>query len=326
MTATTTAARWRVRWALAAATRGWAVFPVTPGAKTRAIPAAHPSGDPARGTCRGACGRLGHGVHDATTDPAIIRAWWAHCPAANVGIATGPISKLLVVDLDVPKRGQTPPVCWDLPGVLDGRDAFALVCERAGQSLPLETFAVTTRRGGLHLYFATGAELGNTSGAAGRGLGWCIDTRGTGGYVVGAGSIVTAPDGTGTYDVLHGPPAAPLPDWLAERLSPDADAGPTRPAGAVLDGLARPTGYAGAALTGEMQRVLDARPGTRNVTLNGAAHALGQLVAGGVLPTGIVEAALGAAATEIGLSGREAAATIASGLRAGVRHPRRGSA
>jgi hypothetical protein len=36
----------------------------------------------------------------ASTEPAIIQAWWQEWPKANIGLACGP-SGLLVVDLDV---------------------------------------------------------------------------------------------------------------------------------------------------------------------------------------------------------------------------------
>ena len=39
-----------------------------------------------------------HGVHDATTDPDVIEAWWRRWPDANVGLATG--RGLFVVDVD----------------------------------------------------------------------------------------------------------------------------------------------------------------------------------------------------------------------------------
>ncbi len=57
-----------LRAALAYATAGWRVFPCIPGEK---VPA------------------TSHGVKDATTDPAQIRAWWARNPDRNVAIATG---------------------------------------------------------------------------------------------------------------------------------------------------------------------------------------------------------------------------------------------
>ena len=52
-----------------------------------------------------------------------------------------------------------------LPGITDGADVLAALCERHGQPFPSETFMVRTRRGGLHLYFTAppGVRLGNTA-------------------------------------------------------------------------------------------------------------------------------------------------------------------
>lgn len=68
---------------------------------------------------------------------------------------------------------------------------------------------MATPTGGTHPYFAApvdGPELRNTQGAAG-GLGWLVDTRAAGGYVVGAGSTI---DGR-PYAVTCGTPPAPPP-------------------------------------------------------------------------------------------------------------------
>ncbi|WP_219459953.1 bifunctional DNA primase/polymerase [Nonomuraea rhizosphaerae] len=294
-------------YALAAAARGWHVFPLTPGDKT-----------PLRGW---------KWTQHHTTDPEVIRCFWSRTPF-NIGIATGP-SNLVVIDLDTPKDGEQSP--YDQPGVNDGADALALLCEQAGQPLPLETFQVRTRRGGTHLYFTApeGLRLGNTSGPKGQGLGWLIDTRACGGYVVGPGSHVDLPDGAGAYEVIHDAEPAPLPKWLAARLTrPEQDKPEANVS--VHDVLAvlgeQSTGYALAGLRNEVQRVLDAAPGSRNHTLNAAAFALGQLVASGLLPPRLTEDALHTAAQAIGLSPREAAATIRSGLTCGARYPRRGIA
>lgn len=54
--------------ALRYAAAGWPVFPCQPGAKAPLTP---------------------NGFKNATTDPAIIAAWWSRSPRANVAVATG---------------------------------------------------------------------------------------------------------------------------------------------------------------------------------------------------------------------------------------------
>ncbi|MDF5755433.1 bifunctional DNA primase/polymerase [Spongiactinospora sp. TRM90649] len=290
-----------LRYALAAAARGWHVFPLTPGGKM-----------PPRGFTRW--------QERATTDPGTIRAWWTRGPF-NVGIATGP-SRLVVIDLDKPKDGLRPPSPWDLPGIHDGADVLALLCERAGQPLPFETFTVRTRRGGTHLYYTApsdGPPLGNTQGSNG-GLGWLIDTRANGGIIVGPGSRVDLPDGTGSYDVIHAVPAAPLPGWLAEQLRP-APRPPQRPVVVELPADRRGA-YLRTAVASELERVTGSPPDGHNTALYRASVALGQLVAGGELAQADVTAWLTDAARQVGQPYGEATRTIASGLRAGARRPR----
>lgn len=82
--------------ALTAAERGLRVFPLTSG-KLPAVRSPHP------GTvCRGECSRPGHGVHDATTDPATIRELFRRGPhATGYGIACGHApAHLIGVDLN----------------------------------------------------------------------------------------------------------------------------------------------------------------------------------------------------------------------------------
>jgi hypothetical protein len=134
--------------ALACAARGWHVFPVRPRAKKPPAFPAHKA-DQCTGTdprCRG--GHTGWEPR-ATTDPGRIGRAWA-AAQYNIGVACGP-SGLIVIDLDTPKPGQMPPPEWALPGITDGADVLAALCERHGQPLPFETFMVRTGRGGLHL-------------------------------------------------------------------------------------------------------------------------------------------------------------------------------
>src|SRR5206468_9742277 len=76
---------------LAYAGRGWLVFPVhsirggwcTCGRASCDNVAKHP--------------RTEHGVLNASVDAQTIRVWWSRWPGANVAIATGAPSKLLVL-------------------------------------------------------------------------------------------------------------------------------------------------------------------------------------------------------------------------------------
>ncbi|WP_406319143.1 bifunctional DNA primase/polymerase [Streptosporangium sp. NBC_01639] len=293
-----------LRYALAAAARGWHVFPVAIADKP-----------PVKG--------FADWESNATTDPDLIRRWWARAPY-NIGIACGP-SGLVVIDLDTPKPGKEglrPPPPWDLPGVTEGADVLAVLCERAGEPLPFETFTVRTRRGGTHLYFAApdGPQLGNTEGDKGNGLGWLIDTRANGGYVLGPGSYVDRPDGTGAYEVLHNTTPAPLPPSLFQQLLPPPRPAPTPVHLALPD--TRRGAYLHAAITRELERVATAPTGQRNGTLYLAAIALGQLVAGGALAETEVSILLEQQGVDAGLSRTETLHTVASGLKAGAKRPR----
>ncbi|MFF1371944.1 bifunctional DNA primase/polymerase [Streptomyces virginiae] len=296
--------------ALAAAERGWPVFPLRPGDKR---PAGHPERNcPRTGRCTD-----GHRTPEqrATLDPGNITACWQAAPY-NVGIATGPAG-LLVVDLDIPKDEDGPaPQEW--AGATDGLDVFAMICERAGERLPTETFTVRTRRGGQHLYFTAPAEK-QLRGSAGR-LGWKVDTRAWGGYVVAAGSTV----GTGSYEIIHDAPPAPLPTWLGDLLTTPPAPAPV-PVAVLRSRIGKADRYATAALNGEVAKVAAAVTGTQNATLYNAAYALGRLVAAGTLAEAEVTDALTAAAPE-GLAPSRVAASIRDGIHRSARNTMGGAA
>ncbi|MET9597446.1 bifunctional DNA primase/polymerase [Streptomyces sp. NPDC006459] len=282
--------------AQAAAARGWHVFPLIPGDKRPAIR---------------------NWTERATTDPTRIARCWAHAPY-NIGIATGP-SNLVVVDLDTAKTpDDLPPADWARPGIRHGRDVFLALCQQHNGRAELapDTHTVTTTSDGHHLYFAAPAniELRNTAGK----LGWKIDTRANGGYVVGAGSIITGK--TAPYDTLVPVAPQPLPAWLLGLLRP-APLPPQAPVKVVL-GADRHARWLQAAINGELKRVAESADHEHNNALYVASVALGQLVAGGELTDADVTAWLTDAAHNVGQGEREARATIASGLRAGARRPR----
>ncbi len=282
-----------MRAALDATERGWYVFPLH---VRRKVPSLRRNWE-----------------NVATRNPDTIWSWWSHAPF-NIGIATGR-SGLVVIDLDTGKGD--PPAEWEAEGVTHGRDVLHLLAERAGAQTPLDTFTVATPSGGLHLYFTppAGLDLHNTTGK----LGWHIDTRGNGGYVVGPESIVNGR----RYKITRDVQPAQLPAWLIERLRPPVQV--PLPATQVLEGL-RAGAYVQSAVRGEYERVVRAAVGTRNHAVFVAAAKLGGLVAGGALPEALARQALEAASRHhVGVHGfthEEALKTIESGLRRGAQTPR----
>lgn len=259
----------------AAAKRGWRVFPLRPRSKLPAVD---------------------RWEERATCDVERLRAYWESHPNAGYGIACGP-SGLLVVDLDG-KGGANGPGEW-----------FKL---RDTHSDPASgTYMVVSPNDGLHNYLEQpeGVQLRNTAGKLAEG----IDTRGHGGYVVGAGTQLD----TGTYEAVDpDAPVTPCPAWLVRLLTPKP-----RTQAPVAPAAGRHTRYGAAALERILGRLAATPEGRRNVELNTAAFSVGQLVAGGELDADAVSE-LGVVASRVGLSESEALATIASGVSAGMARPR----
>lgn len=137
-----------VEYALYYASRGWQVFPIKPGTKDEPL-------------CKWGA--------EATTDRSKISSWWARRPDANIGIATGSRSKLVVLDVDNGKGGA--------------ESLLALQVEYG--KLP-DTIESITGSGGRHILFEhPGVKILNQAGRLGVGL----DIRGDGGYIVAPPSV-----------------------------------------------------------------------------------------------------------------------------------------
>ena len=232
----------------------------------------------------------------ASADPAhVAEAWRTRFPGHNIGIACGP-SRLVVLDLDC--HGELPSE-WRLPGVSDGRDVLAQLCEWAGQPWP-STYWVATPSGGWHLYFRApdGPGIRNSASL----IGPQIDVRGVGGYVVGAGSVVDSKP----YELLDGQPPVPLPQWVARML--------TRPAPVPRPTRAQVAPGSSRRLEGLVRTVETAQPGGRNDALYWASCRAAELDA---TEHGAAAAALLDAALTAGLTESEVRRTIASALGGG---------
>ena len=135
--------------ALSYVERGWGVIALSPNEK---IPVADKLLQP-------------NGSKSFTTDPEHVRKLWATYPKANVGIVTGDVSQITVIDFD-------------------SKEAYDEVFSKIGAAPT--TLRVKTPRG-IHLYLAYTPELKQTAAMCGiNGL----DIRQEGGYIVAPPSRV----------------------------------------------------------------------------------------------------------------------------------------
>ena len=276
--------------ALSAAERGLAVIPLA-RTKLPALRSPHrhaPTAGPV--TCHGECGRFGHGVHDASTDPARIRALFAAAPwATGYGIACG-LSPHHLIGIDLDTRPGEPD-----PGSSTALRELAL---RHLFTIP-PTVVVLTPSGGRHLWL-TGLPDHVVPNSAGR-LAPGIDVRGAGGYLVGPGSRTRHGSYTTAPGTSHLPPA-PCPPALLRLLLPP----PVRRTGGGASAWGEPV----AGGRGLVQFVLAAQEGQRNTRLFWAACRAYENGIGPALLTPLLQAA-----RTTGLTDREARATIASAAR-----------
>ncbi|WP_454138060.1 bifunctional DNA primase/polymerase [Microbacterium paulum] len=231
-----------------------------------------------------------HGFHDATTDERQVGAWWRRWPQANIGIPTGAVSGVEVVDVDVHPTGT-------------GFPAFR-AAHHEGHAAGWGAL-VRAPSGGLHAYYPADAGRAQPSWQAARAH---VDFRGAGGYIIAPPSVIARPNGARApyrLIVTPGTPAAPVDAGrLRDFLDPRAPIPFTRPrtgqeAGRGADAKVLALWVAG---RGE---------GERNRGLFWAACRLAEA---GTPPSAAVDA-LGPAAEHAGLGAREIITTIRSAYR-----------
>lgn len=123
-----------------------------------------------------------------------IERWWQENAQANIGIVTGKISGITVVDIDTGGEKVTPLTAFP------------------------ETFTVKTPTGGYHLYYQHEPAIGQTANTFPQFP--HVDIRNDGGYVVAPPSkadyMKKGERITGSYSVLKNVPIAPFPIALFE--------------------------------------------------------------------------------------------------------------
>jgi Bifunctional DNA primase/polymerase, N-terminal len=207
-----------------------------------------------------------NGFKDASCDPTMIREWWTRWPHALIGMPTGEITGLVVLDVDV-KRPDA-----------NGFDSL----EDLGRSIPIETPMAHTESGGLHIYFrCPQQDVRNSAGRIGAGL----DVRANGGYV-----ILPSPGSGYAWDTVWNfetvEPAA-APDWLWPA-----------PAGRTCFGmdLVIPTiglsRYAEVSLDAACNAITRAPDGQQEQTLNCECFRIGTLAGAGGIPESLALKAL----------------------------------
>lgn len=154
---------------------GWSVIPIEPGGKRPLV-------------------RWERFQHKPSTDLEIL-SWFSRWPGANLGIVTGAVSSLVVLDVD-PRH--------------NGNQSLEDLCREHG-ALP-DTVEAQTGGGGRHLYFRHPGTVVHNRTALAPGL----DLRGDGGMVVAPPSL-HASGRHYCWRAGHGPDRmapAPMPDWL----------------------------------------------------------------------------------------------------------------
>ncbi len=132
-----------------------------------------------------------HGFQDATRDRDTIQQWFGGGRLPMLGLPTGAVTGLVVLDTD-PRHGG---------------DESLHDLERQHGPLPA-TATVTTPSGGAHYYFRwPGERVRSSAGTIAPG----IDVRADGAYVIAPPSATS--DGR-RYVVDCELPPAPMPDWL----------------------------------------------------------------------------------------------------------------
>lgn len=217
------------KWARKYASMGFAIFPVHTIDEDGSCSCGKPCSSPGK---HPVASLVPHGLNDALSDPKAADEWWMSWPGANIGIATGDMSGLLVVDID-------------------GEAGMASISnlERLYGELE-DTWVVETGGDGMHFYYRMpNADIRNSASSVGPG----VDIRANGGYVIAPPSKHVSGN---AYQWTRLRPTktelADVPDWLLKKMAPPQALRSTNPIPKLIPEGMRNTWMASAA--GAMRR------------------------------------------------------------------------
>jgi hypothetical protein len=249
---------------------------------------------------------------------------------ANIGLVTGAMSGVFVLETDTPEGHAA-----------DGAASLAALVAEHGDLPP--TRQAISPSGSVHYYFQhPGVHVKNSVSVIGVG----IDIRGDGGMCVAPPSAVPPREATadkparagGVYRWLNDFVPAPAPQWLLDRIqagkeTPEFEFEDDEPDDGfdafaetqfdelygrkILDPLTL--------LHNATAKLATTKKGGRNHWLNTWSFVLGRYIGAGLIPRSVVEASLWWACERNGLvsdkGSKSVEATLASGLNAGITNP-----
>ena len=254
--------------ALTYAARGWHVFPLLERDKRP---------------------RFAGAYKRATTDAAQIRRWWRQWPEANIGLATGAVSGVWVLDVDGEQGEQS----W-----------VQLVRPWGGAP---DTRMVATSKG-YHLYWRLGsaADPGRRIGARPG-----LDVIGGQGYLLAPPSV--HPSGRVYAWMDDQVELVEAPPWMLQALMARTEA----PRSVRFVATASPARQIAGAVARAQRDIAGASEGQRNQVLFRAAVWVAQVASQAGLDASSAVGELWASATRIGLGDVEIRRTLESAIRKG---------
>jgi RecA-family ATPase len=297
------------------ADRGYQIFPCSPFDKKPLTPRDR---DPKTGELIPGTG----GLKKASCNVDQIRAWWKQNPEAMIGLPTGDIISAFVLEIDIADKAGN--------SYTSVAAQIATVEAELGVPLP-PTWRVRTPRGGEHWFYWSKHGYPKNSASIVRGGKELrgIDIRGTGGYVIAAGSRRHDGKLYTTVGHIEEPAEAPveLIDWACARgrWTPQKPSATTSTSNRA-NGSSHPSthpheAYARRAFESEITKLATTPEGGRNEQIFKTAAALTDFVPHGLLTEGEIRRAI-----EAIISGwsdfPKSRDTMESGIRKGLANPR----